>query len=51
MGLECLYCWTHNPALGGGEGEIDGSAAPEPAAGNSANAAAVTETNAKRVCH
>jgi hypothetical protein len=48
-GLERAARWR-NPAPGGRSGEIDGISAPTLAAGNSANAAAVADGNAKRVC-
>lgn len=49
-GADRLRRWTErNPAPGGRTKEIDGVVAPELAAGNSANAAAVADANAKKV--
>ena len=46
----CLCRWTkRNPASGRKTSEIGGVEAPELVAGNSANAAAVADANAKRV--
>lgn len=48
-GADRLRRWTEqNPAPGGWTGEIDGIVALELAAGNSANAAAVADANAKK---
>jgi hypothetical protein len=49
-GADQLRRWTErNPAPGGRLGNIDGAKVQELAAGNSANAAAVADANAKRV--
>ena len=49
-GADRLRRWTgRNPAPGGRVSQIDGVEAPEPAAGNSANAVAVADASAKQV--